>query len=139
MVVGGLNKISEKNVNKINTFIDSLPKSYYYRNLLTAKFLAHNLNLSILFDLYKEKHFDGASLSCFKTYSYNGLNLWFKKPHKNTSIRCEVYWAKKKSVAEEELNESVNRAQCPHKSCFTTKKSVDEYTTSPTIEMLTFN
>ncbi|CAH0564100.1 unnamed protein product [Brassicogethes aeneus] len=77
---GGKNKIPDSEIEKMKVFFDDLPK-YDIKNS-TAKFLAPNLNLQIVYDLYNAKHPNSVSQSRFKKYFYNECNLRFKKVSK---------------------------------------------------------
>lgn len=65
---GGKNAISEEQLKQIKDFIQSLPKysSHYCKDSTSAIFLAPNLNLTIIYDLYKEKY-ENPVMSVFMT------------------------------------------------------------------------
>lgn len=102
---GGKNAISDEQLQQIKHFIQSLPKytSHYCEDSTSAIFLAPNLNLTIIYDLYKEKQENPVSFSRFKLCFYKDFNLRFKKPQKDTCLRCDLYKANK-SVATGEQN-----------------------------------
>lgn len=57
-ITSGGGNVDESKLAEIKASIDSIPKysSHYCRNETSSNFLSPNLNLQILYDLYKEKH-----------------------------------------------------------------------------------
>lgn len=142
---GGKNAISEEELQKIRLFIKSLPKytSHYCRNSTTANFLSPNLNLQIIYDLYKEKCPEGVSLSRFRVCFYKDFNLRFKKPQKDTCLRCDTYKAKRTGANDELLNELERQHNDHLEKAYSLRNQMKTdlalAKTDPEIETLTFD
>ncbi|XP_063824635.1 mucin-5AC-like [Ostrinia nubilalis] len=144
---GGKNATSPEKLAEIKAFINSFPRyvSHYSRNSTTAKYLAPNLNIAKLYDLYKEKHPSGVSLSKFSKVFHEDFNLCFKKNQKDTCYRCDRYKALKSSqaststeasTAEQEHKEHLDRAYNLRNQM---KQDLESAKTNPEIETLTFD
>lgn len=115
------NKRSEADISFARDFINSFPayESHYSRNHTTKRYLAQDLNLQILYTLYKEK-FESTrsdpttkplSLSVFRNV-FITLNLKFKKPSNDTCKTCDAFSLKLKcSVDEEEKSQIKNESK----------------------------
>lgn len=90
---GGKNSISVDKLNSLRKFFETLPKhvSHYCRDNVAANYLAPHLNLPILYDIYKEKFNDAVSFSRFRKCFMEDFNLIFKKPQKDTCLRCDCF------------------------------------------------
>ncbi|KAJ0177334.1 hypothetical protein K1T71_007343 [Dendrolimus kikuchii] len=140
---GGRNAIDEEQLLQIKQFIESLPKysSHYCR--ASATFLAPNLNLSIIYDLYKEKYEKYVSFSRFRLSFYKDFNLRFKKPQKDTCLRCDLYKANKTIATGEQLSslETEHKAHLDHayKLRDQMKKDLAAAKINDSIQTLTFD
>lgn len=142
---GGRNAISEETLNEVTCFINSMPRyiSHYTRNPTTAKFLSPNLNLQILYDLYNQKYPEGVRLSKFKKIFYSSFNLRFKKPQKDTCLRCDNFKVKMQAKSGNDLdllksqhNNHLNHAYALRNQM---KDDLKLAQTDPAIETLTFD
>lgn len=142
---GGKNAISEDKLETMKQFINSLPRysSHYCRNSTTANFLAPNLNLAIVYDLYKKTYPDSVSFSRFRSCFLKDLNLRFKKPQKDTCLRCDSFKAKKSGVNSEQtaLLEQQHKDHLDHAHTLRNqmKKDLTLAKTNDSIETLTFD
>lgn len=90
-----VNKTKEAAKNGVRTFINSIPKyeSHYGRSSSQRKYLYHNLNLTKLYDEYKEsrqfrnEHF--VSHYIFSEIFNTEYNLSFKRRHTDTCRFCD--------------------------------------------------
>lgn len=89
---GGKNAINSQPLLQIKQFIESLPKycSHYCRNTTSAIFFAPNLNLIIIYNLYKEKYKNYVSFSRLKN-------------HTKIRLSCDLYKDNKIVVTGEQL------------------------------------
>lgn len=96
---GGWNALSAATKEGIRSHISSFPKyiSHYNRSQTDSRYLHCNLNLRKIFDLYKKKHEDSVSFSSYKRIFYDDFNLRFKKPKKDTCLRCDIFKTKLKN------------------------------------------
>ncbi|KAL4713786.1 hypothetical protein ACJJTC_012303 [Scirpophaga incertulas] len=135
---GGKNAISDEQLRQIRQFIEILPKysSHYCRDSTSAIFLAPNLNLTTIYDLYKEKTPNPVSFSRFRLSFYKDFNLRFKKPQKDTCLRCDLYKANKTSATEKQHQDHLDHA---YKLRDQMKKDLTAAKTDPSIETLTFD
>lgn len=144
---GGKNATSPEKLAELKAFINSFPRyvSHYSRNSTTANYLAPNLNIAKLYDLYKEKHPSGVSLSKFSKVFHDDFNLCFKKNQKDTCYRCDRYKALKSSqaststeasTAEQEHKTHLERAYNLREQM---KQDLGSAKTNPEIETLTFD
>ncbi|KAL4718994.1 hypothetical protein ACJJTC_012421 [Scirpophaga incertulas] len=142
---GGRIAIDKEQLLQIKQFIESLPKysSHYCRDNTSATFLAPNLNLSIIYDLYKEKYENHVSFFRFRLSFYKDFNLRFKKPQKDTCLRCDLYKANKTIAIGEQLSslETEHKAHLDHtyKLREQMKKDLAAAKISDSIETLTFD
>lgn len=141
---GGKNAIDSEQLLQIKQFIDSLPKysSHYCRDSTSAIFLAPNLNLTI-YDLYKEKYENHVSFSRFRLSFYKEFNLRFKKPQKDTCVRCDLYKANKTVATGEQLasleKEHKDHLDHAYKLREQMKKDLAAAKTNDSTETLTFD
>lgn len=87
---------------EVRSHVSSFPKyvSHYTRNQTDSKYLNPNLNLAIMYRLYKKKHPNSVSKSYYKRVFYEDFNLKFKTPKKDTCKKCDIYLAKIKNADE---------------------------------------
>lgn len=105
---GGWNALSQEIKLEVHLHIESFPRyvSHYCRKQTDAKFLNSNLNLAKMFDLYKTKHKSPVSFSTYKRIFYDNYNLRFKRPKKDTCLRCDLFVTRKsKAQSAEEIKE----------------------------------
>ncbi|CAH2098877.1 unnamed protein product [Euphydryas editha] len=142
---GGRNAITDEKLQQIKKFIESLPKysSHYCKDSTSAIFLAPNLNLTIIYDLYKEKYENPVSFSRFRLSFYKDFNLRFKKPQKDTCLRCDLYKANKSVATGEQLlsleNEHKDHLNHAYKLRDQMKKDLTAAKTNASLETLTFD
>ncbi|CAG9783437.1 unnamed protein product [Diatraea saccharalis] len=142
---GGHNKITEAKSQEVINFIKSLPKykSHYCREKTNSKYLAPNLNLNFIYELYKEKYPEGVSKSTFKNIFYKKFNLRFKKPQKDTCNKCDIFNVQKKNLTGPELEkvENEHRVHLDKAKSLRQqmKKDMKVATIDNTIETLTFD
>lgn len=104
---GGRFAISPEKFKQIQSHIESFPRyiSHYCRQQTESKFLSSNLNLAKIFKLYEESHKFPVSFSAYKKIFYENYNLRFKRPHKDTCLRCDIFFEKKKRATGETIRE----------------------------------
>ncbi|CAH1226555.1 unnamed protein product [Diabrotica balteata] len=117
------NKRSEADISFARNFINIFPKyeSHYSRSHTSKQYLGQELNLQILYRLYKEKFNDTKSnatnaplsLSVFRNL-FKNLNLKFKKPSNDTCKTCDSLFLKIKSCASEEEKQRLENERQQH-------------------------
>lgn len=103
----GKNKISADKIEEIVKFIKLFPKykSHYCRNNYEGRYLAPNLNLQKLYNIYVDSNEKSVSLPFFKKIFYQKFNLHFKKPQKDTCLRCDTFAVNKQAATGKKLEE----------------------------------
>lgn len=110
------NSISTRHRAFIVNHINSFPayESHYSRRHTKKKYLPHYLNLSILYDLYREEC-KKAEMEAVSKVSYSSvfksLGLSFKSPKLDTCNRCDEYEVKIKSSSGEEQSKLKNEKE----------------------------
>lgn len=101
---GGKNKVTDAQLTEIKNYIEGLPRytSHYCRDSGTLNYLAPNLNLPILYHHYKEKSNNPFSFARFRLCFMNDFNLNFKKPQKDTCLRCDTFKANMTGASSEQ-------------------------------------
>lgn len=97
----GWNKISDESFEMVINFINMLPKyeSHYRRDKTEAMYLAPEMTLSKMYELYQDKFksmpdVDNTKLCSFSTFKrifYKKFNLRFKTLKKDTCNKCDTY------------------------------------------------
>lgn len=90
-------KKTPEQMQDVKSHIQSFPfyESHYCRNRTNKKFLASNLTISRMYDLYKEGRENPVSLTLY-TECFHDLGLSFKKPQQDTCHKCDLLEAKLK-------------------------------------------
>lgn len=114
------NTISESAIKLIKDHIISYPayESHYNRKDSSKKYLAVGLNLSIMYDMYKEKIKTPVSRTYFSNI-FRTMCLAFKHPSVNTCNKCVSFSSTIKFAQEPEL--------CQLKTSFNLHKSEAEF------------
>lgn len=138
------NPISDEGIAFIKRHIQSFPaySSHYGREKSTKKYLSSDLNVSIMYDLYKES----CAADCIPHVHYNtyriifrSMNLSFKKPKVDTCDTCDMLKVALNGASEEEKHDVELRIQTHQtrakfmydmkKQCVTQAKEDDETVT----------
>lgn len=98
LVSGGANAFPMSKRVEVRAHISSFPTyiSHYTRSQTNSKFLNSSLNLGKMYSLYHSEAEAPASRSFYKRVFYDDFDLRFKKPKKDTCLKCDVYLAKTK-------------------------------------------
>ncbi|CAG5021799.1 unnamed protein product [Parnassius apollo] len=109
------NKRSDHDIQYVKNFIDKFPayESHYSRRHTNKKYLHQDLNMKILYKLYKDEYVKDngeeglppVSITLFRSI-FKTLNLKFKKPSNNTCKTCDSLTLQIKTC--EDANEKQN-------------------------------
>lgn len=96
-------KTSEERRSEVFAHINSFPryKSHYSRRHTDKEYLAANLNIRLMYSLYKESHSDPVSYAIYRQL-FNEMNLSFKMPHNDTCNTCDTFSLQFKLASREE-------------------------------------
>ncbi len=101
---GGKNALPLSKKKEVHCHISAFPKyvSHYTRQQTESKYLSASLNLSKMYQLYKEQCVTGGdkpvSKSFYKRIFYKYFNLRFKRPKKDTCKKCDLFIVKVKEA-----------------------------------------
>lgn len=86
-----VNKKTEEEINEVRVHIASFPayESHYTRRTNDKKYLQSHLNLSIMYDLYKEGKSNPVGRPIYQR-EFHKQNLSFKKPQVDTCFKCDT-------------------------------------------------
>lgn len=145
------NKTSEEAKVGVKNFINLFPKyrSHYGRSKSQKKYLNPQLNLKIMYEMYKDscavKEIEPVSNYIFRHIFNTEFNLSFKRRHKDTCKNCDKFAATLKTVnLSGEVLQKVRRGQHEHhKLCERVKeewtRDVEQAREDDTIAVLTFD
>lgn len=104
-VSGGANALPRSKLAEVRAHIGSFPKyvSHYTRAQTESKYLSSNLNLAKIYRIYVKEAENPVSMSFYKKVFYRDFNLRFKKPKKDTCLKCDIYAIKKKTSIGDDL------------------------------------
>ncbi|KAL4153193.1 hypothetical protein QTP88_001026 [Uroleucon formosanum] len=106
-----VNKVSNERRVEVIHFIKKFPTStsHYSRHKnLNKNYLRSNLNISIMYNLYKQEHNDPVSMYVFRQIFDQDFNLSFHPPVFDSCKKCDIFITKIKTASEEDkvkLNE----------------------------------
>ncbi|CAH1105341.1 unnamed protein product [Psylliodes chrysocephalus] len=119
------NKRSEADITFAKDFINSIPayESHYSRRHTVKRYLEPDMNLQLLYKLYKEKFVNARQnpsekplgLSVFRNV-FKTLNLKFKKPSNDTCKTCDSLFLKIKTSLSEEKKREFEHEMTQHQN-----------------------
>lgn len=97
---GGRNALPLSKREEVMVHIASFPKyvSHYTRGKTESKYLSGELCLAKLYELYKKEADSPASQSYYEDIFRHQFNLRFKKPKKDTCLKCDIFAVQRKTL-----------------------------------------
>ncbi|XP_050510421.1 uncharacterized protein LOC126887115 [Diabrotica virgifera virgifera] len=143
--IGGHKKISQEIKNKVISQIAKFPTyiSHYCRNETDARFLATDLTLNKMYNLYNEEETnDKIGFSIYKTIFYENFNLRRKPPVKDTCNICDSFniKIKNKDLLEEQYkSEHENHLLNSKDARETMKRDLEQAKSNRKLEVVTYD
>lgn len=109
------NKLSSEAIQKVKDHILSFPayESHYSRRHTGKKYLQSHLNLSVMYELYKQQETNAVSKSVYRN-EFKKFNLKFKKPALDTCGTCDSLKMATKSTNEGVRIEAEDKLRAHH-------------------------
>lgn len=101
-----VNKVTTERRIEVINFIKKFPTStsHYSRHKnLNKNYLSSNLNISLMYNLYKQEHNDPVSKYVFRQIFDKDFNLSFHPPVSDSCKKCDIFITKIKTASEEDI------------------------------------
>ncbi|XP_050315706.1 uncharacterized protein LOC126750209 isoform X1 [Anthonomus grandis grandis] len=111
-----ISKTSDERRSQVIDHINSFPRyeSHYSRRHTQKQYLAANLNVRLMYSLYKEQTTTPVAYDIYRQI-FNDMNLSFKLPHNDTCNTCDTYCLKLKIATSNEDREVIQTEWNKHK------------------------